>query len=429
MITLQIRCGWAWRVQAAGSHDVDRPRSVANGLQKRPSRANVAHQEIMKPADLLSVANAAAETAEQLDSDAQARQSGALVDLALVLDAAQEWHPQKGAASSQPHITDECSPLLRQHGLCAPELWQPPSSATRRPREQPFVFLHLSKCGGTSFMQALTKLGLDTISFGTVSGQRSFPPPTPSCSAARLSAKCCWWTEWLKRNSNNNASRRQVKVLELEPGNAHNALDGGRLVRYADPGFDAARDGCLDVAYAVVLRPPVERTHSHMCEAGANHSLWQRPDPRSNPLAIAKVTKQLRDNYYVRSLGGDEAWAAPEGGLRARHLLAAARALARFEVVLTLDSVATDAPVQLSRLGLAGFRWPHSFGRSRAENLQRASRSATLRSDSAGGVASCEVPPTAEQLSRLVAACAWDAVLFEFARVLAARRTRAYAVD
>lgn len=383
--------------------------------------------------DLLSVANAAADAREQLNSDGLAHASHALVDLSLVLDAAREWHPQKGASSSQlPHSSsqlphnspDECSPLLRQNGLCTPALWQPPSSATRRPREQPFVFLHLSKCGGTSFMQALTRLGLDTISFGTVSGQRSFPPPTPSCAARGMSAKCCWWRERLTRNS--TASRRQVKVLELEPGNAHNTLDGGRLARYADPGFDVARDGCLEVAYAVVLRPPVERTHSHMCEAGANHSLWQRPDPRSNPLVIAKITKQLRDNYYVRSLGGDEAWDAPEGGLRAHHLLAAATALARFDVVLTLDSIATDAPVQLSRLGLEGFQWPHSFGRSRAENLQRAARSATMRS---GGVPSCEVPPTAEQLSRLVAACAWDAVLFEFARVLSARRTRAYAMD
>ena len=100
---------------------------------------------------------------------------------------------------------------------------------------------------------------------------------------------------------------------------------------------------------------------------------------------------------------------------------------ARFDVVLTLDSVATDAPVQLTRVGLGGFQWPHAFGRSRAENLQRAARSATLRS--AGGTPSCEVPPTAEQLSRLVAACAWDAALYEFSRVLAARRTRAYAVD
>jgi hypothetical protein len=34
------------------------------------------------------------------------------------------------------------------------------------------------------------------------------------------------------------------------------------------------------------------------------------------------------------------------------------------------------------------------------------------------------VPPTAFELSRLVAACTWDAILYEFARTLAARRSK-----
>ena len=154
--------------------------------------------------------------------------------------------------------------------------------------------------------------------------------------------------------------------------------------------------------------------------------MWQDPNPLWHPLAIAHVTKQLRDNYMVRALGGADAWDAPEGGLRQRHLLAAARALSRFEIVLTLPTIATDAPVQLGEvLGLRGFQLPRTFGRSRAENLQRAEQSVLMRSSA--GVPLCQVQPTAEQLTRLVAACAWDTVLYEFARVLAARRTRAYA--
>ena len=127
----------------------------------------------------------------------------------------------------------------------------------------------------------------------------------------------------------------------------------------------------------------------------------------------------------MRSLGGPEAWEAPEGGLQTKHLQAAARSLALFDAVLTLEAIDEDAPAQMARVGLAGLgAWPRSFSRSRAENLQRAAHMPALRS--AGGRPSCDVPPTAEQLGRLVAASAWDAVLHEFARVLARRRTQAY---
>ena len=50
----------------------------------------------------------------------------------------------------------------------------------------------------------------------------------------------------------------------------------------------------LTQAYAVVLRPPIERTHSHMCEIGVNHTLWQAPRSRYPSV-------HLRDNYYVRA--------------------------------------------------------------------------------------------------------------------------------
>ena len=131
---------------------------------------------------------------------------------------------------------------------------------------------------------------------------------------------------------------------------------------------------------------------------------------------------QLRDNYYVRALGGQEAWAAPEGGVRRRHLLSAARTLARFDVVMTVASLGRDAPVQMARVGLPGFRWPHAYDRSRADNLQRAAALPSASRNLAPGtrLALCDVPPTAAQRDDLVAACAYDAVLYECARVLAA---------
>ena len=91
---------------------------------------------------------------------------------------------------------------------------------------------------------------------------------------------------------------------------------------------------------------------------------------------------------------------------------------------MTVGTLADDAPVQMARVGLPGFRWTHSFSRSRKENLERAAHERSLRTS---GSASCQAPPTAAQLGRLVAACKWDAVLFELAQVLAARRTAEYA--
>ena len=90
---------------------------------------------------------------------------------------------------------------------------------------------------------------------------------------------------------------------------------------------------------------------------------------------------------------------------------------------MTVPSLARDAPVQMARVGLPGFHWQHAFSRSRADNLQRAAAGVGLRTL---GRPSCDVPPTPAQLSRLVDATAWDAILYQFAQVLAARRTQAW---
>ena len=186
-----------------------------------------------------------------------------------------------------------------------------------------------------------------------------------------------------------------------------------------DPGFDAATDLCGDdLGYVTVLRQPMPRVHSHMCEIGVGFRAWLHPKKG----ATGGVKRQLRDNYYVRALGGAEAWDAPEGALAQRHLLAAARALARFDVVMTVETLQRDARAQMGRVGLPDFAPRHVYARSRTDNLHRASREPWLRAKGATGTAACEVPPTAPELSRLVAASTWDAILYQFARTLAARR-------
>ena len=276
------------------------------------------------------------------------------------------------------------------------------------------MFLHLSKCAGTSMLDTLAYRGFADFTLKLPRGLA-----TASACGAAVSPKCCWWRE---RLHNMSLRGQQVKILQQEPANEVDWIDldvAGRVARSTDPGFDAATDACPDdLAYLTVLRAPLARVKSHMCEIGAHCGMWLDPDVRRR----GHVTTQLRDNYYVRALGGADAWRAAEGALERRHLLAAARTLAGFDVVMTVETLASDAPAQMGRVGLPGFQWRRGFARSRADNLQRATEAPWLRT---AGVASCEVPPTATQLRRLVAASAWDAVLYEFARVLAARRTKA----
>jgi hypothetical protein len=171
-------------------------------------------------------------------------------------------------------------------------------------------------------------------------------------------------------------------------------------------------------ARATLRRWFAARPRRQMCERGEGFHKWQLP-----ARSLLDVSTQLRDNYYVRSLGGHAAWNAPEGALRPQHLLAAARTLARFDIVMTVATLERDARAQMRRVGHADLRPRHIYERSRAENLQRAADNPRYR---IAAKAACEVPPTAAQLRQLVAASAWDAVLYEFARVLAARRTAAY---
>ena len=336
------------------------------------------------------------------------------VDAALTEEAGQEWNGAR--MSRKNNRSSDCTELLRQYGLCDPKLQRVPRRRRARMDEknQPFVLLHFSKCAGTSLVSTLSYLGYMHFSIRL--------PPVLSvhsqCGAA-ISDKCCWWRE---RLHNLSRADNAPKILTQEPANDEGWVDDkGWPVHAVDPGFDASHDLCADLAYATVLRPPVARLHSHMCEVGVSFEQWQEPS-RARRGYVAK--KQLRDNYYVRSLGGPSAWGAPEGGLTHRHLLDAARTLARFDVVMTVATLARDAPVQMARVGLPNFEWPHVRDRSREDNIGRAIQDSQLQT---GGRPSCDLPPTTAQLRRVVAACAWDEVLYEFARVLAARRTEAYA--
>ena len=102
------------------------------------------------------------------DGSTQAAAVRKLVTKSLVQDAAQEWpssflkasHLAKGSHSATSRRSDEdaaaCSAVLRLHGLCDPELLRPPRVPSTPDR--PFVFLHFSKCAGTSMMSGLDHL-------------------------------------------------------------------------------------------------------------------------------------------------------------------------------------------------------------------------------------------------------------------------------
>ena len=379
------------------------------------------------------------EDAELRRRDESVRASHQLMDVSLVLDAAHEWGTPSRSNSTPARRRPDgtCAERLRLHGLCDPSLLRVPPPRTHKSR-LPLVFLHFSKCAGTSIISSLEPMGATSFSLKLPAEVTATPSAAGSACGAQVSRKCCWWRERLQNLSRSGGG--VPAVLAQEPANTERWLaapeQGGggggggagsdkaagdfRVQTAVDPGFDGARDFCPaeDFAgYLTVLRHPVARVHSHMCEIGVGFRQWQATgDPGE-----WHVKKQLRDNYFVRALGGPAAWDAPEGGLRADHLLAAARTLARFDAVMTVETLRQDAAAQMSRLGRAGFRLPHAFSRSRGDNLERARKQTSLQAG--GAVAACEVPPDAVQLSRLLAGVAWDAMLHEFATMLAARRT------
>jgi hypothetical protein len=226
------------------------------------------------------------------DGSAQAIAARKLASKSLVQDAAQEWpssflkasHLAKASHSATSRRSDEdaaaCSAVLRLHGLCDPELLRPPRVPSSPSR--PFVFLHFSKCAGTSMMSGLDHLRQQPFSL-------RLPPKLSTASTCRAyeSAKCCWWRE---RLLNLSASGEGLRILTQEPANDVNWLEpppsgshvGWRHVQAVDPGFDAATDVCDDLGYATVLRQPMPRVHSHMCEIGVGPPPGPPPNARGS---------------------------------------------------------------------------------------------------------------------------------------------------
>ena len=145
-----------------------------------------------------------------------------------------------------------------------------------------------------------------------------------------------------------------MKLLTQEPANERTLSKGPSSRVIMDPGFDAENDFCADLAYATVLRRPVERVHSHMCERGAKFEIWQERKVGRDRHRLA-VNKHLRDNYYVRSFSRS-AWDAEEGGINKQHLMEAARTLARYDVVMTVDTINRDSVAQMGRVGLPSYQ-------------------------------------------------------------------------
>ena len=412
--------------EPAATQPEQRPSSLEARLRQRLQQPNEP-----EPATQLNDPSASLAEIELRDRDDLARAGHQLLDVGLVLDAAQEWKKHAPTRVSASH-NGSCSAQLHAHGLCDASLLRLPR-APRTVPQKPFVFVHLSKCGGTSLLSSLGPTSSFSLRLPT--DVTVTPSEHGSTCGSHVSRKCCWCRETLHNLSSSGGA--VPRVLTQEPANDEQSLQpppttaGGRsdgewtVQTIVDPGFDGSRDFCPteDIAgYVTVLRHPVARVHSHMCEIGVGFKLWQEAGNRGP----GHVKTQLRDNYYVRALGGAAAWHAPEGGLRTEHLLAAARTLTRFEVVMTVETLETDAAVQMARVGLPGFRLPHAFSRSRAENLERAKKQPTLQENTGSDLAACEVPPNALQLGRLLAGVGWDVLLWEFALLLASRRTEAY---
>jgi hypothetical protein len=136
----------------------------------------------------------------------------ALTKEALILDAEREWsngtksRREQGAARND----TSCSELLRRHGLCRPALLRVPEAHEREhTRKRPFVYLHLSKCAGTSLLSELQPLGWQYFSL-------FLPKFASGASACGASAKCCYWRERLDKLS---AEGSHVGVLTQEPAN------------------------------------------------------------------------------------------------------------------------------------------------------------------------------------------------------------------
>ena len=130
----------------------------------------------------------------------------------------QEWGSKSRKAAPEGKPPQDCTNLLKHYGLCDPALLGVPAPDRLKYTDtKPFVFLHLSKCAGTSLISQLGYMGY--LSF-------SLRLPTELLTASKCtsgdSAKCCWWREKL-----HNMSMRDLapKILQQEPANDESWID------------------------------------------------------------------------------------------------------------------------------------------------------------------------------------------------------------
>ena len=159
--------------------------------------------------------------AELQGRDDLARAAHQLLDVELVLDAAQEWKKPASKRVSANH-NGSCSAQLHAHGLCDPSLLRLPSTL-RRPRtvsQKPFVFVHLSKCGGTSLLSSLRPT--NSFSLQLPADVTATTTEEGSTCGAHVSRKCCWWRGTLYNLSRSDGG--VPRVLTQEPANDEQSL-------------------------------------------------------------------------------------------------------------------------------------------------------------------------------------------------------------
>ena len=212
--------------------------------------------------------------------------------------------------------------------------------------------LHLHKSGGTSFCASLAAVGIlnrTAVNCNTYFDWNAAPPAArlfawphglQACDALGdpHEARCCRWQR---------AGVATAGIVFCESGHQAGPCRHG---------FDAALDMCPRFAYVVVLREPLSRIYSHMCQHRTSTTMSQA-DVQLVLIALRNGTlpparglawrfgPSAYDNYNVRSLAGGDAWLAPAGSLTEAHLRRATAALERFDVVLTLGS---GVPEQLA---------------------------------------------------------------------------------
>lgn len=193
------------------------------------------------------------------------------------------------------------------------------------------LFVHLHKSGGTSFCATLAEAGIvdrTTINCNTYFDMEQAPQkahafPRPHFGPCdRLAAvgdehgaRCCRWR---------HAGHMTAGISFCEPGHWMGPCNHG-----FDPKLDLA---CAGLQYGTIVRQPLDRIYSHMCQHHASRKdvlRAVRPGATQPKLpSMWRYGPSAYDNYFVRALAGGDAWLLPAGRIGAEHLARSARSSA-----------------------------------------------------------------------------------------------------